>query len=131
MLVTPNGRDWRRLPLPGERPRPDHPVEAHGFLVNGRLAVVHTIGTDAVMSILETVENAVPINSGRRPNLPFEVLSPGDEILPGAEYGYPVWTHCGTPAIGPLNEVYWVGELVDSAESFELSPRSGYVPGFI
>ena len=108
VLVTPNGRDWRRLPFPGAHEQPEHPVEAHGFLVDGRLAVVHTMGEDAVLSILESVENAVPLSTGDAPHLAFMVASPGDQIESGIRYGYPVWTHCGLPAIGPLNGVYWV-----------------------
>lgn len=133
VLVSPNGRDWRRLPLPGEQPQPDHPVEAHGFPVNGRLAVVHTVGSEAVLSILESVKNAVPINNGEKPDLPFKIVGPGDEIEPALEYGYAIYTHCGLPAIGPLNGVHCVGVggfLVE--ELFEVVPDwGGNVFGFI
>lgn len=131
VLVTPNGREWRRLPLPGDHPQPGHPIEAHGFLVDGRLSVVHSVGDEAMLSILKEVENAVPVTNGERPDLPFEVVGPGDQIEPGVEYGYPVWTHCGLPAIGPLNGVHWVVDP-ESVASVEGVPGwGGTVLGFI
>ena len=100
-------------------------------MVDGRLAVVHTVGPEAVLSVLESVENAVPINSRDMPDLPFAVVGPGDHIEPGVEYGYSVYTHCGMPAIGPLNGVYWVAD----PETFELGEGvagwGGSVLGFI
>lgn len=108
VIVTPNGRDWRHLPLPGAMDQPDHPVEAHGFPVEGRLGVIHSADGQAMLSILESVDNAIPISDGATPDIPFEVVGPGDTIEPGVEYGYPVWTHCGMPPIGPLNGVHWV-----------------------
>lgn len=131
VLVTPNGRDWRRLPLPVEESLPDHPVEAHGFLVDGRLAVVHSIGEDAMLSILESVENAVPLNNGEAPDLPFQVVGPGDQIEIGVEYGYGIWTHCGMPPLGPLNGKRWV-VAPEPPQSLEGIPGAGgYVLGFI
>ena len=131
VLVTPNGRDWRRLPLPGERPQTDHPVEAHGFLVNGQLAVLHTLGSEAVLSTLESVENAVPLSSGEKPDLAFDVVGPGDRIEPGVKYGYAIYTHCGIPEIGPLNSVYWVGAPESPQDLFDVPGWGGYVLGFI
>jgi hypothetical protein len=83
------------------------------------------------MSILEAVENAVPISNGDQPDLAFQVVGPGDEIQAGVGYGYPVWTHCGLPAIGPLNGTYWVGAMVDSIGPFDVAGWGGYVLGFL
>ncbi len=109
VLVTPNGREWRRLRLPGDIDQPDHPVEAHGMSVGDAFAVAHASGSAAVLSMIDRVEGAVPLDTGAAPDLDFEVVGPGDTIEPGVEYGYPIWTHCGLPAIGPLNGVFWVG----------------------
>ena len=61
----------------------------------------------------------------------LEVVGPGDQIDPDVRYGYAVWTHCGLPAIGPLNGVYWV-VAPDSLRPIEgVFGWGGYVFGFV
>lgn len=113
VLASPDGADWRELPLPGPPPALEHPVEHEAFLVDGKLAVLHPAPAGAVVSILEEVRNARPLGGGAAPDLPFEVAKPGDRLEPGQTYGLAVYTHCGLPTIGPFNGVMWTPTAVD------------------
>ena len=75
------------------------------------------------MSTLVEVRNAQPLVVEPLPILPFEVAKPGDVIEPGVEYGYPIYTHCGLPTIGPLNDTYW------AAEDWFIEPWQVITPG--
>ena len=131
VLVSPNGYEWRHIPIPGQGQLPDHPVEIHSMLVDGKLNVVHTLGQNATLSVLEGVDGAMPLNTGEEPDLPFEVAEPFGSIKPGVEYGYALSTHCTFSPIGPLNDLIWIVEndsLVESARK-DLGSVGGY--GFI
>ncbi len=107
VLTSGDAREWRRLPLPGELDQPEHPIEVDAVLADGRLTVLHTVGGDAVMSTLTEVGNVQRLDTAEAPDLLFTVAEPGDEIDIGIKYGYPIYTHCGFPTIGPLNGTNW------------------------
>lgn len=109
VLVSQDAKEWRRLPLPEELDQPPHPIEVDAVLADGHLTVLHTVGDDAVLSILTQVDNAQPLNTEQTPDLPFPVVEPGDDtaIAVGVRHGYPIYTHCGFPIIGPLNGTSW------------------------
>ncbi len=116
VLVSQDAMEWRRLPLPGELHNIDHPVEIDAVLVDDRLAVLHAVGDDAVLSTLTEVSNAQVLDTGEAPDLAFVVIEPGTEadIEIGVRYGYPLYTHCGLPVLGPLNGTYWgLGERLE------------------
>ncbi len=131
VLVSQDAEEWRRLRLPGELDQPDHPIEIHAVLADGRLTVLHTVGDDAVLSTLVEVVNSRVLDTGDAPDLPFPVVEPGDVIAIGVTYAYPIYTHCGFPTIGPFNGAYWVAvEPVNVAKTL-ISGWGSTVYGFI